>query len=219
MKKILAVIFSLSFCTALNAADWGMGISAGLHKIDAEGSEILRDSKKVSNANNSEDVVIPEIFLETIVSQNLSFGISYIPTRELGSKSRTENTAVVTGRDNGTYKAEAELKNVFKLYTDVPVGPSFMGGTNVYAHLGIQHVTVGTLEALNSGTQYPDKDIWGATYGIGVKGDLPLVANMYFKGEVTHTDFEKMEIGSQQGNIVKADLEDTAARLSIGYKF
>ena len=41
---------------------------------------------------------------------------------------------------------------------------------------------------------------------------------MYYKGELTYTNFEAYE-GDGAGNKVNADLEDIAARLSIGYKF
>ena len=39
-----------------------------------------------------------------------SIGVSYIPTRELGSKSRSDSNS---DGDTGTYKAKAELDNVF----------------------------------------------------------------------------------------------------------
>ena len=41
---------------------------------------------------------------------------------------------------------------------------------------------------------------------------------MYYKAEVTFTDFEDYE-GVSNGNRVVADLDDTAAKFSIGYKF
>ena len=41
---------------------------------------------------------------------------------------------------------------------------------------------------------------------------------MYYKGEVSYTNFQKYE-ATNAGNKVTADLEDFAARIAIGYKF
>ena len=50
----------------------------------------------------------------------------------------------------------------------------------------------------------------------GTKGDLG--NNLYYKGEVSYTNFETYE-ATGAGNKVVADLEDYAAKISIGYKF
>ena len=147
-------------------------------------------------------------------AHGLTIGLSYIPTRDMGSKSRTDSN---TDGDSGTYKAAAELDNVFKLYADIPTGTSVVGG-DAYVHLGIQHVTLSTLESLNSGASYPNEDLFGITVGFGLKGDLPYGNNFYYKGEATYTNFETYEKDGA-GNKLSADLEDIAARLSIGYKF
>ena len=42
---------------------------------------------------------------------------------------------------------------------------------------------------------------------------------MYYKTEVTYTDFDDYEGKSSSGNQISADLDDTAVRISIGYKF
>ena len=55
--------------------------------------------------------------------------------------------------------------------------------------------------------------------GLGTKGDLPFGNNLYYKGELTYTNFETYEAVSTAGNKVVADLEDVAAKLSVGYKF
>ena len=118
--------------------------------------------------------------------------------------------------DTGTYKAAAELDNVIQVYTDIPVANNF------HVKLGLQRVTLTSLESLNSGSEYPDADLFGATIGWGYSGDIPYGNNLYYKAEVTYTNFETYEdssSGNSTGNKVSADLEDTAAKLSIGYKF
>ena len=131
----------------------------------------------------------------------------------MGSKSRSDTNS---DGDTGTYKAAAELDNVIQFYADIPM--SEVSGFPVYAKLGIQHATLNSLESLNSGSTYPNKDVFGYTVGLGTKGDLPFGNNLYYKGEVTYTNFETYEANGA-GNKVSADLEDYAARLSIGYKF
>ena len=214
MKKLITSISSLLFLTLVSAkAEMGIGISGAMHLIDGTGSETTRTSNQVNNGSHDETATVPELFIEAIGDNGLAFGISYIPTRDMGSKSRSDTNS---DGDTGTYKAKAELDNVIKFYTDIPAGS--IAGYPTYVHFGIQHVTLTTLESLNSGATYPNKDLLGATVGLGTKGDLPFGNNLYYKGEVTYTNFETYEADGA-GNKVSADLEDYAARLSIGYKF
>ena len=58
----------------------------------------------------------------------------------------------------------------------------------------------------------------GFTIGLGTKGDIPYGNNLFYKAEATYTNFETYE-ATASGNKVVADLEDVAAKLSIGYQF
>ena len=216
MKKLTTIVLSFLFLT-FNAAkaEFAVGITGALHSFDVSGTETIRTSGEKNTGSHSEDVMVPELFLETASGSGLEVGISYIPTRELGSKSRTD-----TGDQSaGTYKAEAELDNVIQLYADIDLAE--VGGYPVYAKIGLQHATITTLESLNSGSTYPDQDVTGFTIGLGTKGDVPTLDNAFYKAEVTYTDFEdySAESNSTPANKVEADLEDIALKLSIGYKF
>ena len=214
MKKIITTIGSILLLTVVSAkAEIGIGVSGAMHFISGDGTETTRTSNQKNTGSHSEEAAVPEIFIEAINDDGLAIGISYIPTRDMGSKSRTDSETA-TGRDSGTYKAAAELDNVIKFYTDIPAGS--IAGYPTYVHLGIQHVTLATLESLNSGATYPNQDLFGATIGLGTKGDLG--GNLYYKAEVSYTDFETYD-ATGAGNRVQADLTDTAARLAIGYKF
>jgi len=215
MKKLLTIFLSFLFIsTSLAKADVGIGVTGALHMFDASGTETTRQSLEKNNGSHSEDVVVPELFVEAITDDGVAFGLSYIPVRELGSKSRSDTNSA---GDTGTYKAEAELDNVIQFYTDIPM--SEVAGYPLYAKVGIQHATIKTLESLNSGSTYPDEDVLGYTIGLGTKGDL--TGNLYYKAEATYTDFEDYSAGDTAGtgNKVEADLEDIAVKLSIGYKF
>ena len=155
MKKILTTIISSLFLMTISAkADIGIGISGAMHMIEGSGSETTRQSNQVNNGDHDETAEVLEIFVEAIDESGLAFGLAYIPTRDMGSKSRTDSNSE---GDSGTYTAKAELDNVFKLYADIPTGNQLLGG-DVYVHLGVQHVTVSTLESLNSGETYQNKD-------------------------------------------------------------
>ena len=213
MKKLLSIVSSLILVSTIAAkAEIGMGISGAFVSVDGDGSETTRTSGQVNKGTHSDDLAVPEVFIELIGDNGGALGVSYIPTRDLGSKSRSDTN---TDGDTGTYKAQAELDNVLKLYGDMPLG-SLAGGTS-YLSVGVQHVELVTLESLNSGATYPNKNLFGYSVGLGLKGDLPY-GSLYYKGEVTYTDFETYEADGA-GNKVSADLDATTARLSIGYKF
>ena len=218
MKKIIAIFLSLSFFViqSVKAEQFGIGLTGALHMLDVSGTETTRSSGEKNNGSHSEEVVVPEIFVEAILDNGAAVGLSYIPTRDMGSKSRSDTNSE---GDTGTYKAEAELDNVVQIYADIPFGD--VAGYNVYGKIGVQHATIATLESLNSGSTYPDVDVYGYTVGLGTKGDLPLGNNLYYKAEVTYTDFEDFnaDSNSSPANKVSAELEDIAAKLSIGYKF
>ena len=213
MKKITSIVIFLLFATAQTVkADFAVGITGAMHMFEASGTETTRQSAQKNTGSHDEDAVVPELFIEASGDNGVTVGMSYIPTRELGNKSRSDTNS---DGDTGTYTAKAELDNVVQLYVDVPFAETF--GSTVYGKVGIQHATITTLESLNSGATYPNKDLFGYTIGLGMKGDLPY-GNTYYKAELAYTDFENYEADGA-GNHVKAELEDIAARVSIGYKF
>ena len=214
MKKIITILLSFLFISFQAAkAEIGIGITGAYHMFEASGTETTRTSGQKNTGSHDENVLVPEIFVEAVLDNGGAVGVAYIPTREMGKKSRSDTNSE---GDTGTYKAEAELENVIQLYADIP-----LMGPMLYGKVGIQHATIETLESLNSGSTYPNKDVMGYTIGLGTKGDLPYGNDLYYKVEATYTDFEDYEAESDStpANKVVADLEDTAIKLSIGYKF
>ena len=214
MKKITTILLSFLFISFQAAkAEIGIGITGAYHMFEASGTETTRTSGQKNTGSHDENVLVPEIFVEAVLDNGGAVGVAYIPTREMGKKSRSDTNSE---GDTGTYKAEAELENVIQLYADIP-----LMGPMLYGKVGIQHATIETLESLNSGSTYPNKDVMGYTIGLGTKGDLPYGNDLYYKVEATYTDFEDYEAESDStpANKVVADLEYTAIKLSIGYKF
>jgi len=218
MKKIIVTLLSFLFVIMQPVkADVGIGITGAAHMLDASGTETTRTSAEKNSGSHSRTVIVPELFIEGTDDTGAAIGISYIPTRALGSKSRTDSNS---NGDSGTYKAEAELDNVIQIYADIPTSLSVVG-FDLYAKIGIQHATIKTLESLNSGSTYPDEDLLGYTLGIGTKGDLAFGNNLYYKAEATYTSFEDYSADDEAGtgNRVEAELEDIAVKFSMGYKF
>ena len=216
MKKNIAIFLSFIFLSFQAVkAEVAIGITGAMHMFDVSGTETTRTSGQKNTGSHSEDAIVPEIFVET-TGDGATFGLAYIPTRDMGSKSRSDTNSEGS---TGTYKAEAELENVVQFYTDIPV--TAYAGADVYVKLGIQHATIATLESLNSGSTYPNKDVLGYTLGLGAKGDLPYGNNLFYKADVTYTDFEDYSASDEAGtgNKVEADLEDIAVKFSVGYKF
>ena len=218
MKKLLTILASVMvlFSYTNLKAEVVLGITGAAHFLDVSGTETLRNSGKKTNKDNSEEAMIPEVFAEAITDNGIGIGIAYVPTRELGSKSRSDSNAA---GDTGTYKAAAELNDVVQIYVDVPFAQ--VAANDVYVKLGVQHVTVKTLENLNSGSVYPDKDLLGLTIGLGTKGDLPFASGLIYKIDATYTDFEDYNANdtSNTGNSIKADLDASAIKFSIGKTF
>jgi hypothetical protein len=216
MKKIITILLSIFFISTISAkAEYAVGITAGMHTLETDGQEKLRDSGKVTKASRSEDVTVPEVFFEVIGDNGAAIGVSYVPVRELGSKSRSDTNS---GGDTGTYTAKAELDDVIQVYVDIPF--TEYGANTVYAKLGIQHATVITAENLNSGSTYGNDDITGVTVGIGTKADLAYADGLFYKAEATMTDFiDGYHSTSSANNEISADLESMAIKLSLGYKF
>ena len=219
MRKNIAIFLSFLFISVTSVkAETMVGITGALHMLDVSGTETTRTSGQTNTGSHSESVFVPEFFIEN-EEDGVAIGLSYIPTKNMGKKSRSDTSTTGDGQDTGTYSAEAELTDVFSVYVDYTV--SQYAGADIYLKGGLQFATIETLESLNSGSTYPNEDVYGFTLGIGAKGALPYGNNLFYKADVTYTDFTDYENSSEvtTGNKVEADLDDTAVKFSVGYKF
>jgi len=213
MKKLIAIIFgSMLIFSTHAAAEIAIGVTANFAQIDTDGSETeLSGDTEKTTASVSDDVVVPEIFIEAVNENGLAFGVSYIPARELGNKKRTDSDGSdAAENDDGDYTAKASLNNVVMVYTDIPVGP-------VYVKLGFQRAELLTEELLDNSKQYGDAHVNGYTAGIGYRGT---VGDAFYKVEVAYTDFDEYKDSNTSGTAqVVAETEITSARLSLGFTF
>ena len=81
---------------------------------------------------------------------------------------------------------------------------------------------VKSMESLSNGTDssvYPDEDIWGAFYGLGLKARHS--SGLFLKLETSVTAFQHIKLQSLTGNKgrIDADLDVQATRLALGHTF
>ena len=192
LKSLATLLIVLSFSTVSTKADDGWEIAIGLKghdgDIDAVGSESEMESRaddkapaagiqgtELTHTTHAKGVEVVSGFLEVVGQHGwagLTVGVDLIPgSATLGSKSRTEDdldedqTAT-----SATYTAKAEISDHWTFYAEPTVMASEKFG--VYAKVGAAKVTVASKESIATGTDssvYGDVDVWGVTYGLGVK--------------------------------------------------
>ena len=211
MKRLLvivgAILMAVSISTASVAAGLGIGLTGNVTTLDTTGTETQARTSGTVNGSISEDVAIPEFFIEYVLDNNFAFGFSYVPVQELGSSSRTD-----TDLATATNTAEAELDNMIRLYVDVPL---FYG---TYVTGGISNTTIVTKEVLGTGSSYEDENVMGYSLGLGLKGMLG-GSNWYYKAEYLWAEYDSYDDTTASGNRVTADTESTSAKLSLAYQF
>jgi len=219
MKKINILVIALIMLafTSTSQAEMKYGVSAGLTKIQASGSEVEGGETNKTDVKNT--VVIPSIFAEYKFSDSLSFGLDVIPMSadvrsSAVSETKTETSVsgtVTTVATSRTQKAQAELSNHVTLYTNYTLTEG------LYLKAGVAHVTVETNESLGTGSQYDDADIYGGVIGFGTESDNLRI-------ELLYTDYEEISLNSKVArtdvtinNKITADIDTLA--LKVGYVF
>ena len=237
MRKLYKIIIAnlvaitLSFGSA-NAFE-GSGLSVGIYGTNAtfnaigtetEYSDLPTGSKK-TRGTNAHDVDYPAIFVEYSGGEVGGFtgtwGVEYIPGKAtIGNKSRAEDDTHSSLDDDGTYVGKAKVQNHTTLY--VEPGYTFNENVTLYGKLGVNYMEVLTLESLAFGSDsstYGDADVYGATYGGGVK--LNTSSGLFVKVEQTFTEYSQITLTSPTGNknTIHANLDSESTRLAIGFNF
>ena len=213
MKKLLAVftVLSMLFALPANAAGMNFGFSLMAGQFDTDGSETEKTVSGVTSEKTtkslSENFYGGSIFAEIEADNGIIVGLDYIPLDiKLGSGARTDSSSgadVAAEADTGDRSAEANVKDLFTIYTHVPVGP-------VYAVLGYMDADVTTSETLPTST-YGNTSINGWQYGLGVKRD-----SMRF--EIAYSDFDSISLTSSANtNKIEADADALNAKLSFAF--
>ena len=233
MRKIygflLAAIVSTIFYAGSAVAFQGLtiGVMGNDSDFDTAGREIEGTQAtgiyETSATKVSKSVDFPSIFAEytwTSGMGGMTVGVEVIPgSHKIGSGTRTD-TSGATGQEAKTYSASADVENMVSAYVEPTLVYNDMFG--IYLKAGLNHITVKSIEDLTSGTDdssYGNATIWGGTYGVGIKGQLPW--GLLVKLEAMETQYETFELVSTTGNKnrIKAKPNQSALRLGIGYNF
>ena len=233
--KLTAAAFMAVFFANNSIAD-NQGISIGIWgsemDLDTYGTESqpkAGTSQETDVTSNSQaaNVDVGSVFIEYTAEQGSSIGIEYYPgDATLGNVSRTETCLcqAATGADGGatsaTYTAKADVTDIWSVYMEptVMINDTF----GVYGKVGVTTLYLKSLESLSNGTDsstYPDTDIWGAFYGLGLKARHS--SGLFLKLETSVTEFQSIKLQSQSGNKgrIDADLDVQSTRLALGYTF
>ena len=218
------------------AGSYTIGIIAATGKVDTSGSETegglgtSSTNQEKTETTHQDEILYGSLFAEYSFGERygLTVGASYTPMDStIGTKSRTDSqTASDTldtaggSDDSGTYTAEAEISQHATLYIE----PTFMPSDNfgVFLKGGVSRVTVNSLEDIAFGensSAYGNETVTGGMLGVGAK--IQHDGGLMFKVEYTKTVYETVKMTSTSGNknIISADPEIEAVRLSIGYRF
>ena len=227
---VMAVFF------ANNSIADNEGISIGLwHSqvdLDTYGTETIpagvSDSEdKVSSSTQNKEVDVGSVFMEYTAAQGSSIGIEYYPgDATLGSTARTDtcvcqaDDAANGGGTTATYTAKADVTDIWSVYMEPTI--MFNDTFGIYGKVGVTTMYLKSLESLDNGTvssTYPNKDIWGAFYGLGLKARHS--SGLFLKAEASTTEFQHIELQSSTGNKGKidADIDMSAVRVALGYTF
>ena len=131
-------------------------------------------------------------------------------TDSKGDQSETES-------DTGVYTGKAEISDFLQFYIEPTIYAT--EGVGIYLKGGLNHVTVTSLESLQSGGAYGNEDIWGGTVGVGLR--YTHSSGLLLKTEYSHTKYEGVTLTSTSGNKnrIKADPESDNIKIAIGYQF
>ena len=237
VKTLSGALLTVLFTTSAMAfgaggslsSGWSVGATYTQMDIDAYGTEYKKADSAgdggdtlLSSTTKANAVDVGSIFAEYTGSHGSTFGLEWIPgesTIGSGSRTDTKSAGVDTEADSGTYTAKANVKDHMTLYVE----PTFMFTENfgLYAKGGVSRMKIVTLENLAVGlsqSDYPDKVIYGGTWGAGIKANHS--SGVFIKIEATESVYQKYdEFGNGGTNRVIADIDTTQAAVKIGYNF
>ena len=215
MKKTLLIALFLGCLTSFASAGMKAGVTASGYQLDATGKESSLGG--AADQSRSEDIAgaTVSIFAEYSINDMFSVGVDIIPYDiDMGSVSneRIGNTKVVdTTNQTGTNTATVDMQHHTTAYLLVP------SEQGIYLKAGLSYANLAISENMTTSSSYPDTEIFGGHINIGYEHDL---GDFFVRGEIGYSQWQEVEVKSSSNrNTIKADLEGTSARISIGKAF
>ena len=216
-KTLLVIMITMLTFVGKSYAEMTYGVSLGLTKINADGTET--EGGEINDGSADHNVIIPSLFAEYAYSDIISVGLDYIPMKaDVSDKTnkRTDVETSVSGTTTSTttsrtQSAQAELSNHITLYANYMIGDTY------FLKAGVAFVELKTDESLDTGSKYGNKDIYGGVIGLGAKS-----GNSRF--ELVYTDYEDVSLTSSvartdvtTNNKIDAELDTLAFKYSYAF--
>ena len=226
----MAVLFannSIADNQGISIGIWGSQLDLDTYGTETQPRASSSDETDEWSNSQSKSVDVGSVFIEYTAEQGSSIGIEYYPgDATLGSGSRTDtcvcqaDDTVNGGATSATYTAKADVTDIWSVYMEPTV--MFNDTFGVYGKVGVTTLYLKSLESLSNGTissTYPNADIWGAFYGLGLKARHS--SGLFLKLETSVTEFQSIKLSSVTGNKgrIDADLDVQSTRLALGYTF
>ena len=210
MKNLKIITFALimSFVTSVATAENRVGLNLAYMMFSGTGSETLRQSGAVTNYDESDEVLVPSLFIEVMGESGIGFGVDYVPVAEIGSGvGADDDDAETSGKNN--VSAEFAAHTTFYAIAE--------GSNGFYGKLGYVVADIDTTENLSTGDSYPDTDTTGLMIAVGK--NFTTVNDLMIRGDLSYTDYQEVTITSTGGSKVKADVSAMAATIAIVKSF
>ena len=220
MKKIHTILITLLFAgfSTFANAEGRMGVT--IMGLDASGN--AEEMSRGNEQTRSEDLqgFIASFFIEkgfdTPVGP-MAVGLDIAPYD-------IAEVSVLNARADGTNQtADVSISENYGAYVTMGLGDT---GTYIKAMVTSHNADVTSTKIMNiqgkstssTNSTYPDQDFLGGHVSLGFERDLN---DMFIRGEVGLSEYEKVESKSSSGNTtVTAQIENgTHARISIGRAF
>jgi len=228
----MAVLFannSIADNQGISIGIWGSQLDLDTYGTETQPQKVPGGANETDEWSNSQSksVDVGSVFVEYTAAQGSSIGIEYYPgSATLGNVSRTDtcvcqaDAAANGGATSATYTAKADVTDIWSVYMEPTV--MFNDTFGVYGKVGVTTMYLKSLESLANGDEsstYPNKDIWGAFYGLGLKARHS--SGLFLKLETSVTAFQHIKLQSLTGNKgrIDADLDVQSTRLALGYTF
>ena len=216
LKIIFITAIAAVFMVLPLNAETRIGLGLGQTKVEADGTQTLKDSAKTSSSSQSEDALIPSLFVEIANDSGFGLGLEVVPgSADIGSKNRADDDDVSA---NGN-KASAEINGLTSVYAIKTFG------SGIFVKAGMTQTEIVTTEALNTGSSYGNDTVTGALIGIGFTRTNDTGTFVRAAAEYTDYDSIALQSGTDVGgtansfNKITADVDTTAFKVSLGKAF
>ena len=224
MKTIRTILITLLFAGFSTVANAEARMGVTIMGLDASGN--AEEMSRGVEQTRSEDLqgVIASFFIEKGFDTPIgpmAVGLDIAPY-DIAEVSVTNKRIMTNSATTQTNTADVSISENYGAYVTMGLGDT---GAYIKAMVTSHNADVTSTKIMNKTTTdtqtnstYPDQDFLGGHVSLGFERDM---GEMFIRGEVGVTEYQKIESKSSSGNTtVTAQIENgTHARISIGKAF